>query len=338
MRSFVLSPVLLVMVGLVAWAQRIDPVPIQVLILDSLAIAIATDVLPVFEAELRAELGATGHTVAYHRVRFGAEPFRRLSELPQLPHADLVVSFGASATEQASRALGGTATPHLFAFVPRQLAVEVATSTRSAGAPPPTGIAGQLQRDSAVAIAARLLETRPGSPLRVGYLYPIGSQAPDPFVSSTAVTQDLARFVGVPFGRSHDTSAEAVLASVVNAAAAAVSNEPSIDVFWIAAELAAPFDILVRAIEERTGRPVLFAPTEAAVAAGALMSMAPEPVTTAREAAMLASQLLGGTAPAMLPVRLPRRAEFALNLTTAEALDIVPPHELLELARGRLFR
>lgn len=326
------------MVGLVAWAQRIDPVPIQVLILDSLAIAVATDVLPVFEAELRAELGATGHTVAYHRVRFGSEPSRRPSQLSQLLHADLVVSFGASATEHASRALSGTATPHLFAFVPRQLAADMTTSARRSGASRSTGIAGQLQRGSAVTIATRLLATRPGSPLRIGVLYPLGRQELAPFAPTSANAQELARFVDVPFERSHDTSAEAVLASVVNAAAAAVSGQPSIDVFWIAFELAAPFDILVRAIEDRTGRPVLFAPTEAAVAAGALMSLAPEPVTTAREAAMLASQLLGGTAPAMLPTRSPSRVELALNLTTAEALDIVPPHELLELARGRLFR
>ena len=323
------------MVGLVAWAQRIDPVPLQVLILDSLAIAIETDVLPVFEAELRAELGATGHTVAYHRARFGPEATRRLS---QLPHADLVVSFGAAATENASRALRGTTIPHLFAFVPRQLGTDVATRARDAGDPPPTGIAGQLQRGSAISIAARLLGTRPGLPLQIGLVYPLGGEGSSTTAAPTANDRALGRFIDVPFERSHHGSAEAVIAHVVDATASAVASEPSIDAFWVAVELTAPFDTLVRAIEGRTGRPVLFAPTEAAVAAGALMSMAPEPVTTAREAAMLASQLLSGTAPAMLPVRSPRRVELALNLTTAEALDIVPPHELLELARGRLFR
>jgi signal transduction histidine kinase len=140
-----------------------------VLILDSLAIAIATDVVPIFEAELRAELGATGHTVTYRRVRFGPESNRRLS---QLPHADLVVSFGASATEHASRALRGTTTPHLFAFVPRELSADVTTRARDSGDPPPTGIAGQLQRGSAMSIAARLLGTRPGLPLRIGLVQP----------------------------------------------------------------------------------------------------------------------------------------------------------------------
>ena len=326
------------MIGLVAWAQRIDPLPLQVLILDSLAIAIATDVLPVFEAELRAELGATGHTVNYHRARIGPETTGLLSHLPQFQSADLVVSFGASATEHVSRALRDGTTPHLFAFVPRQLASDLATSSRSAGATPSTGIAGQLQRGSAIAIALRLLGARPGPPLRIGVLYPRGSEDPSPVASSAADAREPAHFIGVPFERARHTSAEAILASVVDAAAAAGSSDPPIDAFWIGIELAAPFDTLVRAVEERTGRPILFAPTEAAVAAGALMSLAPEPVTTAREAAMLASRLLNGTTPAMLPVRSPRRVELALNLTTAEALDIVPPHELLELARGRLFR
>ena len=309
--------------------------PLQVLIFDSLAIAIATDVVPVFEAELKAELGASGHTAAFRHVRLASELPQRPA---QLPPADLVVSFGTSATEQASLAVRGMTTPHMFAFVPRQLAADVMLRARSAGDQLPTGIAGQLQSVSAVTIAARLLGTRSGSALQIGLIYTLGSQQPAPFAPSSASAAERVRFVDVPFEQSLETDAEAVLANVVNAAVAAVSREPSIDAFWISLELAVPFDLVVRAIKDRTGRPVLFAPTEAAVAAGALMSLAPEPVTTAREAAILASQLLGGTAPASLPTRSPRRVEFALNLTTAETLDIVPPHELLELARGRLFR
>jgi putative ABC transport system substrate-binding protein len=323
------------MVGLVAWAQRLDPVPLQVLILDSLAHATATDALPAFQAELRTELGSIGHTVAFHRVPLASAADRRL---PELPHADLVVSFGALATEHASHSLRGSTIPHLFAFVPRRLAADVTTLARNAGGSTPTGITDHLQSSSAVAIASRLLETRPGPPLRIGFLYPVGSEGPARFAPPSADARQLGRFVDVPFAWSEDTSAGTVLESVVSGAAAAVADEPLIDCFWISVDLAVRFDILVHAIEERTGRPVLFAPTQAAVAAGALMAMAPEPVTTARDAAMMATKLLDGTAPAMLPTRSPRRIEFALNLTTAETLDIVPPHELLELARGRLFR
>jgi hypothetical protein len=42
--------------------------------------------------------------------------------------------------------------------------------------------------------------------------------------------------------------------------------------------------------------------------------------------------------PAELPVRAPRRVDLALILTTADTLGIVPSYELVELARGRLFR
>lgn len=338
MRSFVLSPVLMVMLGLVAWAQRSEPLPLEVLIFDSLAIAIATDALPVFEAELRAELAATGHTVVFHRshLSHGEE---RLPALPlELPDADLVVSFGALATERASEALRGATTPHLFAFVPSRVASDVMANARSEGQQPPTGLSGQIQGSSAFAIAARLLGTRPGSPLRIGLVHPAPSHVSGFAPDSAGDGQELGRFVDVPFERPPDASPEAVLASVVAATMEAAALEPAVDAFWLALEVAGPVDLLVQAIEEGTSRPVLFAPTEGAVAAGALMSLAPEPVTTAREAAMLARLLLGGTEPSVLPVRTPRRVELALNLTTAEALQIIPPHELLELARGRLFR
>jgi ABC-type uncharacterized transport system substrate-binding protein len=149
---------------------------------------------------------------------------------------------------------------------------------------------------------------------------------------------ELPGFVPVPFHPGPRPRGAPLLSSVLAAVEDAAAGADGVDAFWLAVDASGPLEAMVRAIARRTGRPVLYAPSEAAVAAGALMSLAPEPRSTAAEAAALAARLLNGTAPEGTRVRTPHRVDFSLNLTTADRLGIVPPHELVELARGRLFR
>jgi ABC-type uncharacterized transport system substrate-binding protein len=139
----------------------------------------------------------------------------------------------------------------------------------------------------------------------------------------------------LPFDQPRRANSEALALLVVEAAVGGVDK---VDAFWLDSELAAPVDRLVQAIEQRTGRPVIFAPAEAGVTAGALMSLAPSPMSVANESARHALRILDGEVPASPLPLTPFNIELALNLDTADRLGIVPPHELLELAHGRLFR
>jgi ABC-type uncharacterized transport system substrate-binding protein len=143
------------------------------------------------------------------------------------------------------------------------------------------------------------------------------------------------RFVHLPFEQPRRLNSEALAVLAVEAAVAGVDT---VDAFWLDSELTAPIDMLVQAIEQRTGRPVIFAPAEAGVTAGALMSLAPSPLSVANESARNALRILDGEVPASPLPLASFNVEFALNLETADRLGIVPPHELLELAHGRLFR
>jgi putative ABC transport system substrate-binding protein len=63
--------------------------------------------------------------------------------------------------------------------------------------------------------------------------------------------------------------------------------------------------------------------------AGGLMSYAPDIPGVFHRAAYYVERILKGAKPADLPIELPTRVEFVLNLKTARALDLKVPRELL---------
>lgn len=62
---------------------------------------------------------------------------------------------------------------------------------------------------------------------------------------------------------------------------------------------------------------------------GALASYGPDQYLQGRQAARLADRILSGTPPAELPVELPDRIEFIVNLKTARALGVNVPRAIL---------
>jgi putative tryptophan/tyrosine transport system substrate-binding protein len=68
------------------------------------------------------------------------------------------------------------------------------------------------------------------------------------------------------------------------------------------------------------------------VQAGALMSFGPNLSDLFRRAAEMADKILRGTKPGDIPVEQPTKFESVFNLTTAKALGLTVPHNLLVLA------
>lgn len=65
------------------------------------------------------------------------------------------------------------------------------------------------------------------------------------------------------------------------------------------------------------------------VAAGGLISLGPDLVAMARQAATYVDKIITGTRPGDLPVEQPSRYEMSLNLRTAKALGLTIPHSIV---------
>jgi putative ABC transport system substrate-binding protein len=129
------------------------------------------------------------------------------------------------------------------------------------------------------------------------------------------------RIIGVPAAREGEL--DAAFATAIREGARALLIAPS--VFFVNHT-----DRLVE-LAARHRLPAIYHERDFAVAGG-LMSYGPNRTDVMRQVGVYAGRVLKGEKPADLPVMLPTKFEFVLNLKTAKALGLEVPDTLLALA------
>lgn len=335
MRFQLFLHILPVVAVLVAWAHQQATPPLRIAVVESLTSELAAEVVQAFEAEVERQLDIGGRRVAFVRQHVAPAADGEAGLVRRLRDVDLVVSFGRIAAIRSAQELTRSTTRHVVALFAGGAGPYQVSAAGEAAAPWSLAAADPTIETVASSIARRLLASRAGPPLRVGVLHQASAG------DRTAMTRPRlgsSFVVSLPITQPNRHGTTSLVEQGVTTAIEAASGASGVDAYWLALDQELPLRDIVQAIVARTGKPVLYAASRAAVATGALFSVAPEPADLAREAARVAARLLdGGAADATLsPVA--RRISLALNLTTARALGIVPPHDLLELSRGRLFR
>jgi len=87
--------------------------------------------------------------------------------------------------------------------------------------------------------------------------------------------------------------------------------------------------LIQRAREDKVG---LMAHEDEVVAAGALVSYGANYRRMGQQTARIVDRVLGGVAPAEIPIQIPDKLMLAINLVTARAIGLKPPVTLLERA------
>jgi putative tryptophan/tyrosine transport system substrate-binding protein len=219
------------------------------------------------------------------------------------------------------------------------LAARAATSTIpivfSMGDPVKAGLAASYSRPGGNATGINIL-TETLDPKRLGLLRGLVPQAATigfllnpqyPLAESQSKDmQEAARAIGLQIHvlrANTDREIEAAFETVAQhrIAALAVAASPFFDTRR---------DTLV-ALAARYAVPTMYHFREYA-AAGGLVSYGIDPIDTYRQVGVYAGRILKGAKPADLPVLLPTKFEFVINLKTAKALGLDVPLHLQQLA------
>jgi putative ABC transport system substrate-binding protein len=157
---------------------------------------------------------------------------------------------------------------------------------------------------------------------RLAIMFDVGNPQP---VLEMGETQAAARTLGLEV-------APLVIQRADDIAPAFAALKPQADALYVAVDqlvVANLTRILTLALGARL--PTIFS-TRDFVKAGALMSYGPNYSDLFRHSADYVDKILRGTKPGDIPVEQPTKFELVINLTTAKALGLTIPHNLLVLA------
>ncbi len=205
---------------------------------------------------------------------------------------------------------------------------------------PISGVVHSVPRDTKVEMVMRILRpVRPrGRTMRFGYVHSSYPSA----VGDLRMLKEAARKRGDLEFVSHQIAYDEKHFDIAQTMAQLVQGieqlEPLVDYWWISQDPVAEQEEFVRTIVNHSKHPVICGTNASNTRSGALVHIAADTQTGARETAAMADAVLKGTWVGSIPVHSPGKIDFGVNLTTAVKAGIPIPSDLLELAGAQVFR
>lgn len=261
-----------------------------------------------------------------------------LANLRSRQEADLVVSIATLASRAARQALAESAVPQLFVIVADPVGEGF---TPEIGEASGSNIAGMTHVLDANTILTQVDDVlaRPGGPaFRIAFLhstYPSAMANRDELMAAAAAHSGIEL---LPLQFDYRPGADGMAAMLQEAAALIQSDDRGFEGIWIGTGPAAHDQSFLEGITEQSGLPIIVAQDIKAVTGGALLALISNEETNGRAVGRMAAEILRGADPAIMPIERPKTFVAAVNLSTALAMGIALPSDLIELAGAHIYR
>ena len=251
---------------------------------------------------------------------------------------DLVVTVATLASKAAQKVFENTDVPIVFMCVTDPVGAGL---IEKIGVPTGTRITGKIHyipAETKVTLVKKVVGAgSPGRPLRFGYIY----------TDYPADVSDLARLTRANAGNDIVFLTRQIAYQPVAAHKKALLEQvreavaflaPQIDFFWSPRGVLAVLPEYDRIMLSESSIPLIVGVTEESVRQGALLHITGDPESQGKDAAAICRAILNGADPGEIVPSLPGKIQFSVNLKTAADLKLAIPSDVLELARGRIYR
>lgn len=314
----------------------------QVIVFETMPVPVILEGSEVFRKAM-ADLGyRTGIDIEYRILKAEGDKQKGqklLADAIARQRPDLVVTLATMASIIAHEQLKDTDIPWLFFTVTDPVGAGIIAAEGQATRRNVSGRIYGIDRSVKLDMVYRLVsETMSGRPLRIGFIH---TDYPSSMGDLRMIQQAVAgrsEFALVPYRITYEPVPERLEALLNKVRTATRELEDKVDFWWSPTGPLGERDEYAVLLVKETRKPLLMATNLRGVKAGGLLYLGPDVPGQAREVAALADRVLKGEKVGDLPVTMPKAFNVGLNLKTAEALGLVIPSGILDLAGENLFR
>jgi putative ABC transport system substrate-binding protein len=262
-----------------------------------------------------------------------------LEEIVKKIKPDVVISEATLATMLSHAVLPQHDIPQVFNTVADPVGAKLVEKVGQANGRGLTGVVYSISREKKIDAFIRIMGTRLDKVVRVGVIL---SNYPSALGDASQVLPLLREIDNVKVVKKvipyEKRSSNETVSDTVEAAIAELDQiKEDIDMLWLVAGPLAESPEFIDEINNR-GVPIAFAPNEMAIEKGALFALGASEKGTGNKTAWLVDQILRGKPAGSLPIDVAKNIRFSVNLSTATAMEVVIPVDLLELARNSTYK
>ncbi|MCU0663397.1 MAG: hypothetical protein MUC50_13855 [Myxococcota bacterium] len=202
-----------------------------------------------------------------------------------------------------------------------------------------SGVVHSVPRDTKIDMVMRILApSKPRIPVRFGFIHSSYPSAVGDLRMLEAAAKKRGDLQFIAYEIPYDEKNFDVQQTMQRLIEGIAKLDDQVDFWWIAQDPVGELEEFVRTIATHSKHPVFCGTNTSNTKSGALVHIAADTQTGARETAAMVDAVIHGRPVGAIPVHSPSQIDFGVNLTTAVKIGVAIPSDLLRLAGSKLFR